>query len=186
MDAKIIKEIELQRKIPIIGKEELSDISDTFSKLIEQNFKIVEITLRTKQALDIAVIMKEKFPTAIIGLGSITSINILKEASKHNFDFYVSPGVNQKILNYTIENNLNYIPGVSTPSEIMMAIEYEKKILKYFHAEKNGGTKFLENIYEIFDDIKFIPTGGITLENYNTYLKLPNVISVGSTKFRFN
>ena len=186
MDAKIVKEIELQKKIPIIGKEAPSEIFDTFSKLIDQKFKIVEITLRSKQALDVAVILKEKFSTAIIGLGSITSLNILKEASKFDFDFYVSPGINQKILNYTIEKNLNYIPGVSTPSEIMMALEYEKKILKYFHAEKNGGTKFLEIMNEIFEDIKFIPTGGITLENYNTYLELPNVISVGSTKFRFN
>mgnify|MGYP001280090431 CR=1 FL=1 len=78
---------------------------------------------------------------------------------------------------------LNFIPGVSTPSDIMMAIEYEKKVLKYFHAERNGGTKSLETIYEIFEDIKFIPTGGITLQNYEAYLKLPNVISVGSTKF---
>ena len=66
-----------------------------------------------------------------------------------------------------------------------MAIEHEKKFLKYFHAERNGGVKSLELIYDIFEDIKFIPTGGITSENYQTYLKLPNVISVGSTKFEF-
>ena len=186
MNYKILEKIKLQKKIPIIGKLSASEIENNFLKLINAKFEIIEITLRTNQALDVAAMMKEKHPSAIIGIGSITSLNILKEASKYNFDFYVSPGLNLKILEYTMRKNLNFIPGVSTPSEIMMAIEYEKKILKYFHAEKNGGTKFLENVYEIFEDIKFIPTGGITLENYNTYLKLPNVISVGSTKFRFN
>ena len=183
MDSKIIKKIKLQKKIPIIGKLSPSKIESCFSKLINAKFEIIEITLRNKEALDVAVMMKEKFSSAIIGIGSITSLNILKEASKYNFDFYVSPGLNLKILEYTMKENLNFIPGVSTPSEIMTAIDYEKKVLKYFHAERNGGTKSLETIYEIFEDIKFIPTGGITLENYKTYLKLPNVISVGSTKF---
>ena len=183
MNSEIIKKIKLQKKIPIIGKLSPSDIANNFSKLINEKFEIIEITLRNKQALEVAVMMKEKFPSSIIGIGSITSLNILKEASKHNFDFYVSPGLNPKILDFTMKNNLNFIPGVSTPSDIMMAIEYEKKVLKYFHAERNGGTKSLEFIYEIFEDIKFIPTGGITLQNYKTYLELPNVISVGSTKF---
>ena len=183
MDPKIIKKLKLQKKIPIIGKSLPSELENIFSKLINANFEIIEITLRTKQALEVAVLMKEKFPNAIIGIGSITSLNILKEAAKYNFDFYVSPGLNYQILDFTMNNNLNFIPGVSTPTEIMMAIEYEKTILKYFHAEKNGGTKSLELIYDIFEDIKFIPTGGITLQNYEAYLKLPNVISVGSTKF---
>ena len=183
MNSKIIKKIKLQKKIPIIGKLSASEIENSFSKLINAKFEIIEITLRTKQALEVAVMMKERFPSAIIGIGSITSLNILKEAAKYNFDFYVSPGLNYQILDFTMNNNLNFIPGVSTPSEIMMAIEYEKTILKYFNAEKNGGTKSLELIYDIFEDIKFIPTGGITLQNYEAYLKLPNVISVGSTKF---
>ena len=183
MDTKIIKELKLQKKIPIIGKLPPLEIADTFLKLIKAKFKIIEITLRSKQALDIAVTMKNKFPNAIVGVGSITTLEILKEASKFDFDFYVSPGINSKILDYITKKKLNFIPGISTPSEIMLALEYEKKFLKYFHAERNGGTKSLKFIYEIFKDIKFIPTGGVTLQNYKTYLELPNVISVGSTKF---
>jgi len=183
MQSNFIEKIKLQKKIPILGKLSYSDIVRNFSKLIEENFEIIEITLRSKEALDAAVLMKKKFPNAIIGIGSIKSLNMLEEASKYKFDFYVSPGINTKLLDYSIKKNLNFIPGVSTPSEIMKAIEYEKIILKYFHAERNGGIKSLEFLYEIFEDIFFIPTGGITKENYNAYLDLPNVISVGSTKF---
>ena len=81
MDIKIIKEIELQKKIPIIGKLPKSEIANTFLRLINANFRIIEITLRSKYSLDVAVMMKKKFPSAIIGVGSITSLNILKEAS---------------------------------------------------------------------------------------------------------
>ena len=62
MDSKIIKKIKLQKKIPIIGKSLPSEIENSFSKLINANFEIIEITLRTKPALEVAVMMKEKFP----------------------------------------------------------------------------------------------------------------------------
>ncbi len=183
MKDKLIEKIRQQKKIPILGKLSSSDIVNTFNKLIKANFEIIEITLRTEDALETAIRMKENFPKAIIGIGSIRSLDVLKEVSKYNFDFYVSPGINLNLLDYSSEKKLNYIPGVSTPSEIMTAIEYDKTVVKYFHAEKNGGIKSLEFLYEVFENIKFIPTGGITLENYAAYLKLPNVICVGSTKF---
>ena len=77
--------------------------------------------------------------------------------------------------------NFLFIPGVSTPSEILTAIEYDCNILKYFHAEKNGGAKSLRFLEEIFNEIKFIPTGGINNENKGNYLALNNVLAVGST-----
>tara|TARA_Y100001970_G_scaffold21039_2_gene23899 strand:+ start:1325 stop:1876 length:552 start_codon:yes stop_codon:yes gene_type:complete len=183
MHNELIEKIKVQKKIPIIGKMSSSDTINTFKRLISRNFIIIEITLRSAEALETAIIIKKNFPSTIIGIGSIKTMEMLKEASKYQFDFFVSPGLNESILEYSNSKNLNFIPGISTPSEIMTAIEYEKKILKYFHAERNGGVKSLEILYEIFDNIKFIPTGGITLQNYSNYLDLPNVISVGSTKF---
>ncbi len=179
----LIDKIQLQKKIPIIGKVSPDDITKIFNRLINDNFNIIEITLRTSEALEIAIMMKKKFPNVILGIGSIKSLEMLKEASNYEFDFYVSPGLSEQLLDYSSSKKLNFLPGVSTPSEIMKAIEYKITVLKYFHAERNGGIKSLKFLYEIFDDIKFIPTGGITLENYSSYLDLPNVISVGSTRF---
>ena len=93
----------------------------------------------------------------------------------------MSPGTSSEILNYSNLNNLNFIPGVATPSDIMTAIEYKKTILKFFHAERNGGTSALKFLNEIFENIKFIPTGGITNENALSYLALDNVIAVGAS-----
>lgn len=183
MQSKLLKELKLQKKIPIIGKGSASEILSKFDRLIKDKFEIIEITLRTDEALDLALKIKRQNPKTIIGLGSIKSLNMLKEVSSLNFDFYISPGINKDLLDFSNSKNLNFIPGVSTPSEIMMAIGCGNNILKFFHAERNGGVKSLKFLYDIFDDIKFIPTGGVNEENYNSYLDLPNVIAVGSTSF---
>lgn len=183
MQSKFINKLNLQKKIPIIGKGSNQEISDKFDRLIKEKFEIIEITLRTDEALDIALKMKAQYPEAIIGLGSIKSLNMLKEVSNLNFDFYISPGINKELLNFSNSKNLNFIPGVSTPSEIMTAIECGNTLLKFFHSERSGGVKSLEFLFDIFNDIKFIPTGGINMGNYKSYLDLPNVLAVGSTSF---
>ena len=183
MQTELIKKIKNQKKIPIIGKGKTNDILDKVSSLVAQEYKIIEITLRSDSALEASIEIKKKYPNLIIGIGSIKSILQLKEVSKYKFDFYISPGINENMLDFSNSNNLNFIPGISTPSEIMKGIEFNYKILKFFHAERNGGTSTLNFFNEIFRDTLFVPTGGINIENYNSYLQLKNVLAVGSTSF---
>jgi len=183
MQSDLIKEIQKQKKIPIIGKGKASEIFDKVDTLITQEYKIIEITLRSDSALEVSIEIKDKYPNLIIGLGSIKSITQLKEVSKYNFNFYISPGINEKMLDFSNSNNLNFIPGVSTSSEIMKGIEYDYNILKFFHSEKNGGISALKFFNEIFRDILFIPTGGVNKDNCDSYLQENNVLAVGSTSF---
>ncbi len=183
MQAEIIKLIKNQKKIPIIGKGTSIEIVDKFNKLIAEKYNVIEITLRSDEALETSIKLKKEYPKVNIGLGSINSLSMLEEVIQFEFDFYVSPGINQKMLQFSIENKILFIPGVSTPSEILTAIEYDYKILKYFHAEKNGGVNSLKFLDEIFNEIKFIPTGGINQKNMDSYFALNNVIAVGSTNF---
>ena len=183
MQTDIIKLIELQKKIPIIGKGNSYEIINKFKKLILEKYNVIEITLRSDEALETAKNLKKENPNIGIGIGSIKSLSMLEEVVKSKFDFYVSPGINKKMLEFSKKNNILFVPGVATPSEILTAIEYEYKLLKYFHAEKNGGINSLNFLGEIFNEIKFIPTGGINHENMDSYLALNNVIAVGSTSF---
>ena len=183
MRTDIIKLIELQKKIPIIGKGTSNEITNKFNKLIEEKYNVIEITLRTDEALETSIKLKKENPNIYIGLGSIKSLSMLDEVVKSKFDFYVSPGINKKMIEFAIKNNIVFLPGVATPSEILTAIEYDYKLLKYFHAEKNGGVNSLNFLGEIFNEIKFIPTGGINQENMDSYFALNNVIAVGSTSF---
>jgi 2-dehydro-3-deoxyphosphogluconate aldolase/(4S)-4-hydroxy-2-oxoglutarate aldolase len=183
MQSDLFKEIQKQKKIPIIGKGKAKDIFDKVSSLIFQEYKIIEITLRSDSALEASIEIKKKNPNLIIGIGSIKSITQLKEVSKYNFNFYISPGINEKMLDFSNSKKLNFIPGVCTPSEIMKGIEYQYNILKFFHSEKNGGISSLKFFNEIFQDISFIPTGGVNINNCDLYLKENNVLAVGSTSF---
>ena len=181
MSTEILKLIANQEILPIIGKGSSQDIIDKFNRLVLEKYKVIEITLRSHDALETAINLKEQNPNITIGLGSIKSLKVFEEVTKFKFDFYVSPGTNIKMLDFAKKNQFLFIPGVSTPSEILTAIEYDCNILKYFHAEKNGGVKSLKFLEEIFNEIKFIPTGGINNENKDNYFSLENVIAVGST-----
>ena len=183
MYSKLVNEIGLQKKLPIIGKGNAQDIINKFQRLNNENYSIIEITLRSEEALQTAINLKQKYPNIKIGLGSIKSVNDLIEVSNYNFDFYISPGINKKMLDYSNKNNIFLIPGVSSSSEILTAIEYDLRLLKYFHAEINGGVDSLKVLKDIFQDIRFIPTGGINMSNQESYLSLENVIAVGSTNF---
>ena len=183
MQSNLFKQIKSQKKIPIIGKGSFKDIEEKFERLISEGYGIIEITLRSAEALDAALKLKQKNPNVKIGLGSIKTLSELEKVSKLGFEFFVSPGTNLKMLEYSVENSIYYIPGVSNPSEILTAIEFNFNLLKFFHSEQNGGVNTLNFLKEIFSDISFIPTGGINSENYNSYIKLTNVIAVGSTNF---
>jgi 2-dehydro-3-deoxyphosphogluconate aldolase/(4S)-4-hydroxy-2-oxoglutarate aldolase len=183
MKSDLTKEIQRQKKIPIIGNGKPSEIFDKVAILVAHEYKIIEITLRSDSALETSIEIKNKYPNLTIGLGSIKSITQLQEVSKYNFHFYVSPGINEKMLDFSNTNDLSFIPGISTPSEIMKGIEYNYKILKFFHSEKNGGISTLNFFSEIFRDILFIPTGGVNKANCDLYLQENNVLAVGSTNF---
>ncbi len=183
MKSDFINLIKEQKKIPIIGKGSEEEIKNKIIEYIDDSFKIIEITLRSKNALKVAIDTKEKYTDLLIGLGSIISSEQLNMVSKYNFDFYVSPGINPTMLEIAEDKNLNYIPGISTSSEIITGIAKNYNLFKFFPAELSGGIKLLQSYSDIFSEIKFIPTGGINNTNFNSYIELQNVIAVGSTKF---
>ncbi len=183
MQNKLLDQIAHQKKLPIIGKGSKQDIEKKFQRLINEDYSIIEITLRSQDALDTALKLKQYNPNIKIGLGSIKSLSELEKVTKLGFEFYVSPGTNLKMMEYAKKNLINYIPGVSTPSEIMSAIELNYNLLKFFHSEQNGGVKTIKFLGEIFSNVSFIPTGGINKDNYKAYIDVANVIAVGSTSF---
>ena len=183
MQSDLQNSLRKQVKIPIIGKGNYTEISNKVNYFIKQKYRIIEITLRSKDALEISLNVKNDFPDLIVGIGSIISFEQLKDISKHKFHFYISPGTNARMMEMANQNNLNYIPGVSSASEVIKALEYGYDLLKFFPARQSGGIDVLKYFSDIFQNVKFIPTGGINKDNIQSYLDLPNVIGVGSTNF---
>jgi len=184
IDFNLLKSNLLKQKVlPILNTSNLSQDIEIVEKLISLNINTIEITLRNTDSFDIANSIKSKFSNISFGLGSITTLKIFKTKHINNFDFFVSPGINYEIISYLHRKNYNYIPGAETTSEIMYLLQNNYTIIKFFHAEMSGGIDKLKAIKNIFKNAFFIPTGGINKNNYEKYLKLKNVLCVGSSQF---
>jgi len=168
-----------QKILPVIALEDADDAMPLTEALIAGGIKVVEITLRTEEALDAIKILSSNGIS--VGAGTITSAKSLTRAIEAGAKFFISPGITDKIAQKALELRVPFMPGISTPSEVMKAMEYGIEYMKFFPAEISGGTKKLKYYSELFQDVFFCPTGGVNAKNYKDYLHLDNVFCVGGS-----
>lgn len=149
--------------------------------LIKGGIPCAEITFRTPAAEKAIQNLVQAHPEILVGAGTILSVDQAKRAVSAGARFIVSPGFDPKIVAWCIENEIVVTPGVSTPTEINMAIDHHLGVLKFFPAEAFGGVKTLKAITAPYGGIKFIPTGGINADNLAEYLRLPSVFACGGS-----
>ncbi|RKS84779.1 2-keto-3-deoxy-phosphogluconate aldolase [Orbus hercynius] len=169
--------------VPVIVIEELKDAVPLAKALVAGGVKVLEVTLRTACSLDAIKKIIAEVPEAVVGAGTVTSVEQLKEVTKAGVEFIITPGLTPSILKAAIDGNVPVIPGIATISELLMAKEVGLTALKFFPAEINGGIAALKAFAGPIPDVKFCPTGGINLKNYRDYLALKNVLCVGGSWF---
>lgn len=167
--------------IPVIVLNDVAHAVPMAKALVAGGLRMLEITLRTKVALDCMRAIADQVPEAVVGAGTIRSVADAKAAMAAGAVFGVSPGYTSTIGKACKDMGLPLLPGVATGSEIMTAQEDGYTELKFFPAMQAGGPNLLRAWSGPFADIKFCPTGGVTLENAPTLLALPNVAVVGGT-----
>ena len=118
---------------------------------------------------------------AIVGAGTVINEKQLKAVADAGAAFAISPGLHKALAKAGDKANIPLIPGVATPSEVQLALEYGMETLKLFPAEVVGGTAMLKALYGPYANVRFCPTGGITLQSALEYLALPNVLCVGGS-----
>lgn len=167
--------------LPVVCPENSCELDTLINAILLTDISTLEITLRNSFSFEAITYIKRNYPELTVGAGTVNSIDVLKKAIDTGADFLVSPGHTDELLAEAKNMNIPFLPGASTPSEILKLSSMGYKILKFFPAEGSGGTKVL-NLYKgAFSDISFIPTGGITLENIEEYLKLDNVLACGGS-----
>ena len=117
----------------------------------------------------------------MVGAGTVVNLRQLEEAAQAGAQFIVSPGSSAELIKASLERQLAIVPGVATPSEIMIGLELGLKVFKFFPAETYGGLKAIKALSGPFPQIRFIPTGGIKQDNAGEYLKNPGIIAVGGS-----
>lgn len=165
--------------IPVVAINDTQNAIALAHALLEGGINIMEITLRTPNALDIINIISSIIPEMLVGAGTILTEDQYHLAIKHGAKFLVSPGLSSTLKIVATEYDIPLIPGAITPTEIMQALEDGFDHLKFFPAESFNGINTLKSLHAIFPKVKFCPTGGISLNNLEQYIKLPNVAALG-------
>lgn len=167
--------------MPVMVIQNLDDAVPLAQALVAGGIKVLEITLRTPIALEAIKLISQEVEGAIVGAGTITTPEQLTAAEQAGAVFAISPGLTPKLLTAALAGNIALIPGISTLSELMFGMEYGLDHFKFFPAEAAGGIPMLKSIAGPIPNVTFCPTGGISPENYNSYLQLSNVACVGGS-----
>jgi 2-dehydro-3-deoxyphosphogluconate aldolase/(4S)-4-hydroxy-2-oxoglutarate aldolase len=167
--------------VPVVAIMDAKDAIPLGKALLEAGLPCAEITFRTAAAQDAIRNIASEFPEMLIGAGTVLSTLQAEQATAAGAQFIVSPGFDKKVVEWCLEREVTITPGVATPTEINMALHYGLNILKFFPAEAMGGVKTLKAIGAPFVGVRFIPTGGINVNNLATYLSLPMVYACGGS-----
>jgi 2-dehydro-3-deoxyphosphogluconate aldolase/(4S)-4-hydroxy-2-oxoglutarate aldolase len=167
--------------VPVLVIKDVAHAVPLAKALIAGGIRVLEVTLRTEAALEVIAKIAKEVPEAIIGAGTVTNRAQLQQVIDAGAKFAISPGMTSDLLKAGNEGNIALIPGISSISELMTAVDHGYTHLKFFPAEASGGVKALKAIGGPFPDIKFCPTGGISPSNYNDYLALPSVRCAGGS-----
>ncbi|GAA8498946.1 bifunctional 4-hydroxy-2-oxoglutarate aldolase/2-dehydro-3-deoxy-phosphogluconate aldolase [Helicobacter pylori] len=181
MQDKIIEILQISPIIPVVVVENIKDAVPLVQSLIEGGIHIIEVTLRSSCALEAIELIAKNVPKMRVGAGTILNPTQLEQAQNRGAEFLISPGLTIKLLEYAKKKDMPLIPGVSSSSEVMQALELGYNALKFFPAEYCGGVKLLNAFNGPFKGVKFCPTGGISADNMHSYLNLENVLCVGGS-----
>ena len=169
------------RVVPVLTITRLDDAVPLARALVAGGVRMLEVTLRTKVAVDAAKAIIAGVPDAIVGIGTILNADDLARAEALGARFGISPGATPELLKAAAASQLPFAPGIATASELMQALAHGFTTMKFFPAEQAGGIKALRALAGPFPRVAFCPTGGISETNAPTWLAEPNVIAVGGS-----
>jgi 2-dehydro-3-deoxyphosphogluconate aldolase/(4S)-4-hydroxy-2-oxoglutarate aldolase len=176
---------DIMRAAPVIpvlvldGEEDWAKLAETF---VGAGLPVLEVTLRTPLALD-AIRQMSCVPGAIVGAGTVLNERQLDAAAEAGSRFIVSPGLTAPLCSAAAQDQVAYLPGVSTAGDIMRGLDLGLERFKFFPAETSGGIPALKALSGPFGNVRFCPTGGIRAETMADWLAVETVLCVGGTWF---
>ena len=166
--------------IPVLVVEDAAKAAPLAQALVNGGLPALEVTLRTPCALE-AIAEMAKVEGGIVGAGTLLTPADVHAAIDAGATFGVSPGATDRLLDACEEAGLPLLPGAATSSEAMRLYERGYTMLKFFPAEANGGAPALKAIGAPLPQLKFCPTGGVSMKNVGDYLTLSNVLCCGGS-----
>ena len=167
--------------LPVIVIEKLEHAVPLAQALYRAGLEVLEVTLRSDCALPAISAIKVALPQLSVGAGTYTDPAQSGAIAAAGADFVVSPGISHELIDAARQQGLPILPGIMTPSDILVAVAEGLNMVKLFPAESAGGVAYIKSLAGPFPGLRFCPTGGINSTNYRDYLTLPQVICVGGS-----
>lgn len=167
--------------IPVVVIDDARAAVPMARALVAGGIRTIEVTLRTPAALDAIRAIAAEVEGVVVGCGTALTARDLLAAQQAGARFAVSPGTSPRLLDAADDSALPLLPGVATASEAMALLERGYRHLKFFPAVPAGGFKLVGAWASPLPQIRFCPTGGISLSSAPDFLRLPNVICVGGS-----
>lgn len=167
--------------VPVVVINDAKDAKPLAEALIKGGLPCAEVTFRTDAAEESIRIISENFPEMLVGAGTVLTTEQVDRAVDAGAKFIVSPGFNPKVVEYCIKKGYPVTPGIMTPTELEMALEFGLDVVKFFPAENAGGLKMIKAMAAPYTKMKFMPTGGINPQNVREYLQCDKILACGGS-----
>ncbi len=167
--------------IPVLTIERAADAVPLARALVAGGLPVIEVTLRTKAAIEAVKAIAAQVPDCVVGVGTVTRASDIAAAIAAGAKYLVSPGTPPELAAALADSPVPVLPGCATVSEAMALAARGFKVLKFFPAEPSGGIAWLKSIAAPLPELKFCPTGGIDAKNIAAYLGCPNVLAAGGS-----
>jgi len=177
----ISKALEHVRVVPLVQADDPDTAVKISEALIEGGLSVLEVVLRTDEALKCLEAIVNKFPDAHVGAGTVLSADQSKEVIARGASFIVSPGLDDASVEVAQSLKIPIFPGVATPTELLRAWNLGLRVVKFFPAGLAGGPKMLKAFSSVVRDMRFMPTGGVNAANLAEFLKIPSVLACGGS-----
>ncbi len=168
------------RVVPVVVVEDAATAEPLGQAMVAGGLPVAEVTFRTAAAAD-AIAAMSQVEGLLVGAGTVVSADQVDQAIAAGAQFIVSPGLRADVVRRAQVARVPVVPGAVTPSEIMEAKALGLDTVKFFPASTYGGAKAIRALSAPFAGMRFVPTGGVSLDNLADYLSLPCVPAVGGS-----
>ena len=167
--------------VPVVVLNDVKNAVPLAQSLINGGLPCAEVTFRTEAAQQSIAEISKNFPQMFVGAGTVLTTEQVDRAVDAGAKFIVSPGFNPKVVEYCIKKGYPVTPGIMTPTELEMALEFGLDVVKFFPAENAGGLKMIKAMAAPYTKMKFMPTGGINPQNVREYLQYDKILACGGS-----
>ncbi len=168
------------RVVPVLTAESADDAERACRAMLAGGLSSVEITFRTDAAVE-SIRRASGIDGLLVGAGTVLSTSQLEAALEAGARFAVAPSTNEAVVRAAQRAGVTFVPGAATPTEVEHARALGCEVVKIFPASLVGGPAFIKALSAVFPDVKFVPTGGVNIDNLDAYLALPSVLACGGT-----